>query len=138
MIPTTKECIRILQAKFVIQSSALPADILFTCLLPCTSQIRSSQWRNHHNTALVKTLPEPFDRLNASEFRQYSKLLPCCRPSLSLHLILCTLLSIVGLFGGAWVGFPVALLSHVYVVCTSPQSNVSSTVFACIPFYIYR
>ncbi|KAI9473771.1 MAG: hypothetical protein EXX96DRAFT_652531 [Benjaminiella poitrasii] len=66
---------------------------------------RMLQWRKLHNTALAKTLPEPFDRLNASEFRQYcrtflqqnfiftlqqrySKLLSCCRPSPSLDPIL--------------------------------------------------
>ncbi|KAI9469636.1 MAG: hypothetical protein EXX96DRAFT_461684, partial [Benjaminiella poitrasii] len=74
-------------------------------LLPCIHTLRSNQRRKLHNIALVKTLPEPFDRLNASEFRQYCrtflqqnftftlqqryrKLLSCYRPSLSLDLIL--------------------------------------------------
>ncbi|KAI9480729.1 MAG: hypothetical protein EXX96DRAFT_594862 [Benjaminiella poitrasii] len=88
-LPTMKECSHILHAEFAKRSSALPTDVLFICLLPCSAQ----------------ALPEPFDRRNALEFRQYcrtflqqnftftlqqryNKLFSCCRPSLSLDPIL--------------------------------------------------
>ncbi|KAG1548195.1 hypothetical protein G6F49_009974 [Rhizopus delemar] len=104
-LPTMKERLNILQAQFLFRSFTLPEDALLTKLMPHIQNDRHQQWYKLSKSSLWKIMPPPVEELSLKAFKaikkqflqqsldyqkqcKNSKLLSCCRPTVSLDPIL--------------------------------------------------